>query len=164
SDAIGQATKRGVSAEAIAVDPGLGFSKTPEQNKLVCDRLAALLSLGRPILVGPSRKRFVGAMIGLDASDRDPGTAAVGALARGRVGCGRGGGGAPVSGARRRRHARGARRRASHRRSLVSLEQLPIAIPTWRDLLEILIVAAVLYRVLKFLAGTRALQILFGLV
>ena len=46
----------------------------------------------------------------------------------------------------------------------MSLEQLPIAIPTWRDLLEILIVAAVLYRVLKFLAGTRALQILFGLV
>jgi diadenylate cyclase len=46
----------------------------------------------------------------------------------------------------------------------VSLEQLPIAAPSWRDLLEILIVAAVLYRILKFLAGTRALQILFGLV
>jgi diadenylate cyclase len=46
----------------------------------------------------------------------------------------------------------------------VSLAQLPIAVPTWRDLLEILIVAAVLYRVLKFLAGTRALQILLGLV
>jgi len=46
----------------------------------------------------------------------------------------------------------------------VSLAQLPIAVPTWRDLLEILIVAAVLYRILKFLAGTRALQILLGLV
>lgn len=46
----------------------------------------------------------------------------------------------------------------------MSLEQLPIAVPSWRDLLEILIVAAVLYQVLKFLAGTRALQILFGVV
>ena len=46
----------------------------------------------------------------------------------------------------------------------MSLEQLPIAIPSWRDLLEILIVAAVFYRVLKFLSGTRALQILFGLI
>jgi diadenylate cyclase len=46
----------------------------------------------------------------------------------------------------------------------VSLEQLPIAMPTWRDLLEILIVAAVLYRLLQFLAGTRAIQILFGVV
>ena len=81
SDAIGQASRRGVSPDAIVVDPGLGFSKTPEQNKLVCDRLGALLSLGRPILVGPSRKRFVGTMIDLDASDRDRATAIVCALA-----------------------------------------------------------------------------------
>jgi diadenylate cyclase len=46
----------------------------------------------------------------------------------------------------------------------VSLAQIPIAMPSWRDLLEILIVAAVLYKVLKFLAGTRALQILFGVL
>jgi diadenylate cyclase len=46
----------------------------------------------------------------------------------------------------------------------VSLEQIPIGMPSWRDLLEILIVAAVLYKVLKFLAGTRALQILFGVL
>ena len=46
----------------------------------------------------------------------------------------------------------------------MSLEQIPIGTPTWRDLLEIVIVAAVLYKVLKFLAGTRALQILFGVL
>jgi diadenylate cyclase len=46
----------------------------------------------------------------------------------------------------------------------VSLEQIPIAMPSWRDLLEFLIVAAVLYKVLKFLAATRALQILFGVL
>ncbi len=43
-------------------------------------------------------------------------------------------------------------------------EQLPIPTPTWRDLLEIAIVAAVIYRVLRFLAGTRALQILLGVL
>jgi dihydropteroate synthase len=79
--ALERATAHGVAAEAVAVDPGLGFSKTPEQNKLVCDRLAAFLSLGRPILVGPSRKRFVGTMIGLDASERDHASATVCALA-----------------------------------------------------------------------------------
>jgi dihydropteroate synthase len=79
--AVEEATHRGVAAETIVVDPGLGFSKTPEQNKLVCDRLAALLSLGRPILVGPSRKRFVATMIGTDASDRDRASATVCALA-----------------------------------------------------------------------------------
>jgi diadenylate cyclase len=46
----------------------------------------------------------------------------------------------------------------------VSLEPIPIGVPSWRDLLEIVIVAVVLYKVLKFLAGTRALQILFGVL
>ncbi len=44
------------------------------------------------------------------------------------------------------------------------LEQLPLPVPHWRDLLEILVVAVVLYRVLRFLVGTRALQIVFGLL
>ena len=44
------------------------------------------------------------------------------------------------------------------------LEQLPLPVPHWRDLLEILLVAYVIYRLLRFLAGTRALQILFGLL
>jgi len=79
--AMERATARGVQADAIVVDPGLGFSKTPEQNMLVCDRLAALLSLGRAILVGPSRKRFVGTMTGLDATERDRASATVCALA-----------------------------------------------------------------------------------
>jgi diadenylate cyclase len=46
----------------------------------------------------------------------------------------------------------------------VPLEQLPLPVPHWRDLLEILLVAYVIYRLLRFLAGTRALQILFGLL
>lgn len=79
--AVERAAAHGVRADAIVVDPGLGFSKTPEQNMLVCDRLAALLSLGRPILVGPSRKRFVGTITGLDAAERDRASATVCALA-----------------------------------------------------------------------------------
>jgi dihydropteroate synthase len=75
------ATAHGIAPDSIVVDPGLGFSKTPEQNKLICDRLAAFLSLGRPILVGPSRKRFVGTMIGLDPAERDRASATVCALA-----------------------------------------------------------------------------------
>lgn len=46
----------------------------------------------------------------------------------------------------------------------MSLEQLPLPVPQWRDLLEILIVAFVIYRLLRFLVGTRALQIVFGLL
>jgi diadenylate cyclase len=44
------------------------------------------------------------------------------------------------------------------------LQQLPVPVPHWRDLIEILLVAAVLYRVLRLLVGTRALQIVFGLL
>lgn len=79
--AVDRAMAAGVGADAIVVDPGLGFSKTPEQNMLVCDRLAALLSLGRAVLVGPSRKRFVGAMTGLETVERDRASATVCALA-----------------------------------------------------------------------------------
>jgi diadenylate cyclase len=47
---------------------------------------------------------------------------------------------------------------------MTPLEPLPVPIPRWRDLVEILLVAVVLYRVLRFLVGTRALQIVFGLL
>jgi dihydropteroate synthase len=63
------------------IDPGFGFSKTAEQNLLLFDQLAALHSLDRPILVGPSRKRFVGAVTGVPIEDRDRATAAACALA-----------------------------------------------------------------------------------
>ncbi|HET8624854.1 MAG TPA: dihydropteroate synthase [Gemmatimonadales bacterium] len=80
--AVAGAVAQGVAPEAVVVDPGLGFSKTPEQSALLCDRLAALRALGRPILVGPSRKRFVGALAGIDApAERDRATAVTCALA-----------------------------------------------------------------------------------
>ncbi|HEX5388064.1 MAG TPA: dihydropteroate synthase [Gemmatimonadales bacterium] len=84
--AAAAAVARGVAPESIALDPGFGFSKTVEQNILLLDGLSALTALGRPILVGPSRKRFVGAAAGSTAAqaqpaDRDRASATLCALA-----------------------------------------------------------------------------------
>ncbi|HEU4681905.1 MAG TPA: dihydropteroate synthase, partial [Gemmatimonadales bacterium] len=59
------AASAGVGPDATVIDPGFGFSKTVEQNLVLFDQLAALQALGRPILVGPSRKRFLGSAAGV---------------------------------------------------------------------------------------------------
>jgi dihydropteroate synthase len=79
--AVAAAAAAGVAGDAVAIDPGFGFSKTAEQNVLLFDQLAALQALGRPMLVGPSRKRFLGAVTGLAVEQRDRATAAACALA-----------------------------------------------------------------------------------
>ncbi len=62
----------------IIVDPGLGFGKTPEDNVQLIVGLDALTSLGHPVLVGASRKRFVGVIAGVEhPADRDVATVAV---------------------------------------------------------------------------------------
>jgi dihydropteroate synthase len=71
----------GVEPDRIVVDPGLGFAKTPEQSLALLDQLGALRALGRPILVGPSRKRFLGEATGRAVGDRDRATAAACVLA-----------------------------------------------------------------------------------
>ena len=53
------AAKAGISPDNIVLDPGIGFGKTPEQSMMVLARLDELASLGRPLLVGASRKRFI---------------------------------------------------------------------------------------------------------
>jgi dihydropteroate synthase len=79
--ALAAASAAGVGPEATVVDPGFGFSKTVEQNIFLFDRLEALQALGRPVLVGPSRKRFLGAVTGTPVERRDPATATACALA-----------------------------------------------------------------------------------
>ncbi len=74
--AIQLADARGVEASRIVLDPGLGFAKRPEHNYRVLRDVAALSGLGRPIMVGPSRKRFLGAVTGKDVGHRDLATAA----------------------------------------------------------------------------------------
>lgn len=69
------AAAAGVSPENIVIDPGLGFSKTAEQSLLVLDQLASFGALGPPVLVGPSRKRFLGVATGRPVEDRDRATA-----------------------------------------------------------------------------------------
>jgi len=82
--AVDRALTAGISADRIVIDPGFGFAKTVEQNILLADQLPALHALGRPILVGPSRKRFLGAVTGREVADRDRATAAFCALAYAR--------------------------------------------------------------------------------
>jgi dihydropteroate synthase len=79
--ALGVAAAAGVAQGATVVDPGFGFSKTVEQNILLFDQLEALQALGRPVLVGPSRKRFVGVVTGQPVDARDRATATACALA-----------------------------------------------------------------------------------
>jgi len=74
--ALAEATRRGVERSQIVLDPGLGFSKTPEQTFEAFRHLPALLALGYPIMIGPSRKRFLGAVTGRDVEHRDVATAA----------------------------------------------------------------------------------------
>jgi dihydropteroate synthase len=83
-EALARATAAGIAVEATVVDPGFGFSKTVEQNILLLDQLTSLQALGRPILVGPSRKRFLGSITGLPVEDRDRITATACALAYNR--------------------------------------------------------------------------------
>jgi dihydropteroate synthase len=73
----------GVDPARVVLDPGLGFSKTAEHNWKLLGRLADLQSLGHRILVGASRKRFLGELLPDDATaeDRDLPTAVVSALA-----------------------------------------------------------------------------------
>jgi dihydropteroate synthase len=57
--ALDRAEQAGVAAEQLVVDPGLGFGKTAEQNLILLRRLSHLAALGRPLLVGASRKSFL---------------------------------------------------------------------------------------------------------
>lgn len=66
----------GVPWDNLIVDPGIGFGKTWQQNLEIIQRLEELNSLGRPILVGPSRKSFIGIVLDLPADERIEGTAA----------------------------------------------------------------------------------------
>ena len=66
----------GIRRENFIIDPGIGFGKTGAQNLEVLARLAELKTLGCPILIGTSRKRFIGDVLGLPVEERDEGTGA----------------------------------------------------------------------------------------
>ncbi|MFE0014508.1 dihydropteroate synthase [Mesorhizobium sp. NPDC059054] len=77
------ARKAGVDDEQIVLDPGFGFNKeTAEENLDLMARFEELSDLGFPLIVGTSRKRFVGTVTGKDAADRAAGTAATSVILR----------------------------------------------------------------------------------
>jgi dihydropteroate synthase len=84
---VDTAVAAGVDPARLVLDPGLGFAKTAEHNWVLLRRLDVLVELGFPVLVGASRKRFLGSLLADEqgvarpTSGRDVATAAVSALA-----------------------------------------------------------------------------------
>jgi dihydropteroate synthase len=74
--AVAEAEAAGVPPAAICVDPGIGFGKTVTHNLTLLKRLDALDPLGKPVLVGPSRKSFIGVILGAPPAERLEGTLA----------------------------------------------------------------------------------------
>jgi len=79
-ESVGLAVRAGVAVERIICDPGIGFGKTREQNLEIIRRLSDFRGLGHPILIGPSRKSFIGKTLDLPVDERLEGTAAAVAL------------------------------------------------------------------------------------
>ena len=75
------ARREGVAEERIWLDPGIGFGKTAEHNLELLHRLRELTELGRPLVVGTSRKSFIGKLTGADVDQRLGGTIASCAIA-----------------------------------------------------------------------------------
>jgi dihydropteroate synthase len=74
--AIDRAIDSGVPRERVLIDPGIGFGKTADHNWIVMRRLAELRELGQPVLIGTSRKSFIGKALDLPVNERLEGTAA----------------------------------------------------------------------------------------
>lgn len=77
---IKKATEAGISRNRIAIDPGIGFGKTLEHNLSLIHHLDEFLSLGLPVMLGPSRKSFIGRLLDQPVSERLEGTAAAVAI------------------------------------------------------------------------------------
>jgi dihydropteroate synthase len=78
---VRSAVKLGISEDMIIVDPGIGFGKTFEHNLEILNNLQEFMLLRKPLMVGPSRKAFIGQILGgAPAADRVDGTAAAVAI------------------------------------------------------------------------------------
>ncbi len=72
---VSLAKAAGIADDHIILDPGIGFGKSVSQNLAILNRLDELKSLGYPLLIGPSRKSFIGQVLGLMVDEREEGTA-----------------------------------------------------------------------------------------
>jgi dihydropteroate synthase len=73
---LDEALARGVARDCVVIDPGIGFGKTLEHNLALLRGLPALAALGQPLLIGVSRKAFIGKLLGVDAVERLEGSLA----------------------------------------------------------------------------------------
>jgi dihydropteroate synthase len=80
-EAVKKAASEGVADDKIVVDPGIGFGKSPVGNLQILRGLATLGDVGRPILVGASRKSFIGSVLNLPVTERLEGSLSVAAVA-----------------------------------------------------------------------------------
>ena len=80
-DIVENAVTNGIRRESIIIDPGIGFGKTLEHNLEILNRLHEFKDLGLPVLIGPSRKSFIGKITGAEPDNRIFGTAASVAIA-----------------------------------------------------------------------------------
>jgi dihydropteroate synthase len=78
---IAFAVREGIAEERIHVDPGIGFGKTLEHNLELLRRLGEIVALGRPVVVGASRKSFLGKLTGREGDERVAATVAANVLA-----------------------------------------------------------------------------------
>jgi dihydropteroate synthase len=78
---IAFAIDAGIAVEHILLDPGIGFGKTVEHNLELLRRLGEFVDLGHAVVIGTSRKSFLGAVTGREVADRLPGTIATNVLA-----------------------------------------------------------------------------------
>jgi len=78
---VTKAEKAGVDPDRILVDPGIGFGKTLDHNLEILGRLGELLTVGKPIVVGASRKSFIGKLTGAEPGRRLEGSVAAAVLA-----------------------------------------------------------------------------------
>jgi dihydropteroate synthase len=78
---LAMADEAGIQQERVALDPGIGFSKSSTHNLEILRRLSEFTSIGLPLLVGASRKSFIGTTLNKDTKQRVFGTAATVALA-----------------------------------------------------------------------------------
>ena len=78
---LARAVDAGVPEEHVCLDPGIGFGKTVEHNLELLRRLDEIVAIGRPVVVGTSRKSFLGKITGREAPDREPGTIATNVIA-----------------------------------------------------------------------------------
>ena len=76
-----EADRTGIGRNKIIIDPGIGFGKTVTHNLPLIKHVSALQRLGVPVMVGPSRKSFIGKILGSDREQREIGTQAAVAVA-----------------------------------------------------------------------------------